>query len=42
MLPKATKADFELKSALIEADIKDLATQLNARIDVPFIPEAAE
>ena len=35
-------ADYKLKAALQEADIKSLATQLNAHIDVPFIPEAAE
>jgi len=42
MLPAATPADFKLKAALTEADVKDLATQLNAHIDVPFIPEVAE
>lgn len=42
MLPAATMADYKLKAALQEADIKSLATQLNAHIDVPFIPEAAE
>lgn len=42
MLPVATMADFKLKAALTEADIKSLAAQLNAHIDVPFIPEAAE
>ena len=42
MLPVATQADFKLKAALTEADVKDLATQLNAHIDVPFIPEVAE
>lgn len=42
MLPAATQADFKLKAALTEADVKDLATQLNAHIDVPFIPEIAE
>lgn len=42
MLPVATPADFKLKAALTEADVKDLATQLNAHIDVPFIPEVAE
>jgi hypothetical protein len=42
MLPAATQADFKLKAALTEADVKDLATQLNAHIDVPFIPEVAE
>ena len=42
MLPAATQADYKLKAALTEADVKDLATQLNAHIDVPFIPEVAE
>jgi hypothetical protein len=35
-------ADYKLKAALSEADVKELATQLNAHIDVPFIPEVAE
>lgn len=42
MLPAATMADYKLKAALSEADVKELATQLNAHIDVPFIPEVAE
>lgn len=42
MLPAATVADYKLKAALAEADVKELATQLNAHIDVPFIPEVAE
>lgn len=42
MLPAATMADFKLKAALTEADVKDLASQLNVHLDVPFIPEAAE
>ena len=42
MLPAATMADYKLKAALTEADVKSLAAQLNAHIDVPFIPEAAE
>ena len=42
MLPAATMADYKLKAALAEADVKELATQLNAHIDVPFIPEVAE
>jgi hypothetical protein len=37
MLPVATPADFKLKAALTEADVKDLAAQLNAHIDVPFM-----
>lgn len=42
MLPAATMADYKLKAALTEADVKELAAQLNAHIDVPFIPEVAE
>lgn len=42
MLAAATQADHDLKTALNDADVKSLATQLNAHIDVPFVPEAFE
>jgi uncharacterized protein (UPF0210 family) len=42
MLAAATMADHNMKTALVAADIKSLATQLNAHIDVPFVPEAFE
>lgn len=42
MLAVATQADRSMKAALVAADVKSLATQLNAHIDVPFVPEAFE
>lgn len=42
MLAVATQADRSMKAALVAADVKSLATQLNAHIDVPFVPEVFE
>jgi hypothetical protein len=42
MLAVATQADRNLKATLVATDVKSLATQLNAHIDVPFVPEAFE
>jgi len=42
MVAAPTQADFDLKASLTSYDVKSLATQLNAHIDVPFVPEAFE